>query len=152
VGAGITLNWPVGTGAEHNEGVAAMVQRTPNSIGYVELVFAIQHQLSFGAVRNAAGEFIRADLESVSAAAGPAMTGNSASSITNATGKDSYPIATFTFLVLSQQLKDGQKKAALLQLFQWVLTFGQKECSALGYAPLPREVANRQLQILDSFK
>jgi|SRR5208283_4929095 len=152
VGAGITLNWPVGTGAEHNEGVAAMVQRTPNSIGYVELVFAIQHQLSFGAVRNAAGEFIRADLESVSAAAGPAMTGNSASSITNATGKDSYPIATFTFLVLPQQLKDGQKKAALLQLFQWVLTFGQKECSALGYAPLPREVANRQLQILDSFK
>src|SRR5208337_2779297 len=150
VGAGITLNWPVGTGAEHNEGVASMVQRTPNSIGYVELVFAIQHQLSFGAVRNAAGEFIRADLESVAAAAS-AMNGNSASSVTNASGKDSYPIATFTFLLLPKQEKDSQKKAALLELLQWVLTSGQKECSALGYTPLPRELANRQLQMLDSF-
>jgi len=152
VGAGINLNWPVGTAAEYNEGVAAMVQRTPNSIGYVELVFAIQHQLSFGAVRNAAGEFIRADLESVAAAAASAMTGNSASSITNASGKDSYPIVTFTFLLLPKQEKDSQKKAALLELLQWVLTSGQKECSALGYTPLPRELANRQLQMLDSFK
>src|SRR5271166_2179552 len=151
VGAGITLNWPVGTGAEHNEGVASMVQRTPNSIGYVELVFAIQHQLSFGAVRNAAGEFIRADLESVAAAAS-AVNGNSASSVTNASGKDSYPIATFTFLLLPKQEKDSQKKAALLELLQWALTSGQKECSALGYTPLPRELANRQLQMLKGFK
>src|SRR5271166_3852232 len=151
VGADITLKWPVGTGAEHNEGVAATVQRTPNSIGYVELVYAIQHELSFGAVRNAAGEFIRADLESVAAAA---MAGNSASpsSITNASGKDSYPIATFTFLLWPQQVKDSQKKAVLLELLQWVLTAGQKECSALGYAPLPHDLANRELQALNSFK
>src|SRR5271166_2488005 len=154
VGTGITLNWPVGTGVEHNEGVAATVQRTPNSIGYVELVFAIQHQLNFGAVRNAAGEYIRADLESVTAAAGSAVAGNSAfaSSITNAPGRDSYPIATFTFLLLPKQEKDGQKKAALVELLQWVLTSGQKECSALGYAPLPHEIVNRQLQALSSFK
>jgi len=154
VGAGITLNWPVGTGVEHDEGVAATVQKTPNSIGYVELVYAIQHRLSFGAVRNAAGEYIRANLESVTAAAGSAITGNSASpsSITNASGKEAYPIATFTFLLLPQQVNDSQKKAALLELLKWVLTSGQKECSALGYAPLPHELANRQLQALNSLK
>ncbi len=154
VGVGISLKWPVGTGVERNEGVAATVQKTPNSIGYVELVYAIQHQLSFGAVRNAGGEYIRANLESVAAAAGSAMTGNSASSssITNASEKDAYPIATFTFLLLPQQVSDSQKKAALIELLQWVLTSGQKECSVLGYAPLPHELANRQLQMLNSFK
>ena len=154
VGAGLTLNWPVGTGVDYNEGVAATVQRTPNSIGYVELVYAIQHQLSFGAVRNASGEYIRADLESVAAAADSSLAGNSASpsSITNASGKDAYPIATFTFLLLPPQINDGRKKAALLELLQWVLTSGQKECSALGYAPLPHDLANRQWLALDSSK
>src|SRR5271166_4307550 len=150
VGAGMTLKWPVGMGTEYNEGIAATVQRTPHSIGYVELVYAIRHQLSFGAVRNAAGEYIRANLESVTAAAA-AMTGDPAS-ITNAPGKDSYPIATFTFLLWPKQINDSKKKAALLELLQWALTNGQKECSALGYAPLPHDVANRQLQVLDSFK
>ena len=154
VGAGITLKWPVGTGVEYNEGVAATVQRTPNSIGYVEMVYAIQHQLSFGAVRNASGEYIRADLESVAAAAGSALTGNAASpsSLTNAPGKDAYPIATFTFLLWPPQVNDSRKKAALLELLQWVLTSGQKECSALGYAPLPHDLANRQLLALESLK
>jgi phosphate ABC transporter phosphate-binding protein len=154
VGTGFTLNWPVGTGVDYNEGVAAMVQRTPNSIGYVELVYAIQHQLSFGAVRNASGEYLRADLESLAAAAGSALANDSASpsSITNASGKEAYPIATFTFLLLPRQVNDSQKKATLLELLQWVLTSGQKECSALGYAPLPHELANRQLLALDSIK
>jgi phosphate ABC transporter phosphate-binding protein len=154
VGTGFTLHWPVGTGVEYNEGIAATVQRTPNSIGYVEMVYAIQHQLSFGAVRNAAGEYIRADLESVAAAAGSALTGNAASpsSLTNAPGKDAYPIATFTFLLWPPQVNDSRKKAALLELLQWVLTSGQKECSALGYAPLPHDLANRQLLALESLK
>ncbi|MGO8788735.1 MAG: phosphate ABC transporter substrate-binding protein PstS [Terriglobia bacterium] len=153
VGAGLTLSWPVGTGVERNEGVAATVQRTPDSIGYVELVYAIQHQLSFGAVRNASGEFIRADIESLAAAADSAETGNSAAaSITNASGKGVYPITTFTFLLWPPQVDDSRKKADLLKLLQWVLTSGQRECSALGYAPLPHDLANRQLQALDSFK
>jgi phosphate transport system substrate-binding protein len=154
VGVDLVLNWPVGTGEEYNEGVAATVQRTPNSIGYVELVYAIQHELSFGAVQNASGEYIRADLESVAAAADSALAGNSASpsSITNAPGKDAYPIATFTFLLLPPQEEDSRKKAALLDFLRWVLTSGQKECSALGYAPLPHDLANRQLLSLDSFK
>jgi phosphate transport system substrate-binding protein len=152
VGAGMTLRWPTGMPAEYNEGVAATVQRTPHSIGYVELVYAIQHQLSFGAVRNAAGEYIRANLESVTAAATAAMTGDDHASITNAPGKDSYPIATFTFLLWPREINDSKKKAALLELLQWALTNGQKECSALGYAPLPHELANRQLQALNSLK
>jgi phosphate transport system substrate-binding protein len=151
VGAGMTLRWPTGMAAEYNEGVAATVQRTPHSIGYVELVYAIQHQLSFGAVRNAAGEYIRANLESVTAAATAAITGDPAS-ITNASGRDSYPIAAFTFLLWPKQINDSKKKASLLELLQWALTNGQKECSALGYAPLPHELANRQLQALGNFK
>jgi ABC-type phosphate transport system substrate-binding protein len=131
-----------------------MVQRTPNSIAYVELVYAIQHQLSFGAVRNAAGDYIKASLESVTAAAGSAVMGNSASpaSITNASGREAYPIATFTFLLVPQQISSSPKKAALLELLQWVLTSGQKECSALGYAPLPHDLAIRQLQTLNGLK
>jgi phosphate ABC transporter phosphate-binding protein len=154
VGTGFTLNWPVGTGVEYNEGVASNVQRTPNSIGYVELVYAIQHQLSFGAVQNSSGEYIRADLESVAAAAGSALPGNLASpaSITNTARKNAYPIATFTFLLLPPEIHDPGKKAALLELFQWVLTSGQKECSALGYAPLPHDLAARQLLALDKLK
>src|SRR5271157_3890965 len=154
-GSGTTYAWSdylSKISAEWRTAVGAGI--TPNSIGYVELVYAIQHQLSFGAVRNAAGEYIRADLESVAAAAGSAMTGNSASpsSITNASGKEAYPIATFTFLLLPQQVNDSQKKTALLELLKWVLTSGQKECSALGYAPLPHDLASRQLQSLNSFK
>jgi phosphate transport system substrate-binding protein len=154
VGAGLTLNWPVGTGEEYNEGVAAAVERTPNSIGYVELVYAIQHELSFGAVQNASGDYIRADLESVAAAADSALAGNSASpsSITNGPGKDAYPIATFTFLLLPPQEDHKRTKSALLDFLRWVLTSGQKECSALGYAPLPHDLANRELMSLHSFK
>lgn len=140
-------------GVERNEGVAATVQRTPNSIGYVELDYAIQHRLSFGSVRNAAGEYIRANLESVTAAAvSAAGSSASPSSITNAPGKGAYPIASFTFLLFLQRLTDMQKKTALFGLLQWALTSGQKECSALGYAPLPHELANQELQALSSFK
>ena len=150
VGIGSTLNWPVGTNAEGNGGVATMVQKTPNSIGYVELVYAIQHQLSFGSVRNASGEFIHADLQALAIAAKNA--GGSPSqppaSITNAAGKGAYPIATFTWLLLPQQTDDSAKRMALAELLRWVLTAGQKESSALGYAPLPRDLAERVLHSL----
>lgn len=154
VGEGTTLRWPVGEEARGNEGVAETVRRTPYSIGYVELVYAIRHRLSFGAVRNAAGEYIRADLSSLGAAAIAGTNGNatSASSITNAPGKGAYPIATFTFFLLPKSLNDERKRAAFIELLQWVLTSGQKECSALGYAPLPREIANQQLETLSRYK
>ncbi len=154
VGSGSELKWPVGRGAEHNEGVAVMVRQTPNSIGYTEMVFALQHQLSFGAVRNAAGEFVRADLSSVTAAAATAaasMTSDFRVSITNAPGAGVYPIASFTWLLLPQSADPG-RKAALVELLRWILTDGQKECSELGYAPLPREVVSREIQAIDAVK
>jgi phosphate transport system substrate-binding protein len=132
-----------------------MVQQTPNSIGYVELVYALRHQLSFGAVRNTAGEFIQADLASVTAAAKGAareMTSDFRVSISNAPGKGAYPITTFTWWVLPGDMGGADKKAAFLALLQWMLTSGQKECSALGYAPLPREIAGRELQLLSTLK
>ncbi len=155
VGRGSVVRWPVGEGAEGNEGIANLVQKTPNSIGYVGWVYALRHQLNAGAVRNAAGEFILADLDSVSAAAEGvprAMTSDFRVSITDAPGKDAYPIATFTWWLLPRDLDGGEKKPALVDLLQWVLTSGQKQCSGLGYAPLPRETAKQELELLDTLK
>jgi phosphate transport system substrate-binding protein len=151
VGSGSELKWPVGTAAEHNDGVALRVNETSNSIGYVEMVFALQHELSFGAVGNAAGEFVRADLPSVTAAASTAsatMGDDFRISITNAPGAGAYPIASFTWLLLPRRGTDSSKGAALEQLVEWILTSGQKECSELGYAPLPRELVARELDAL----
>ena len=151
VGRGTLLRWPVGTGAEHNEGVAETVQKTPDSIGYVELAYAIQHELSYGAVRNRSGEFIHADIDSLAQAARAAgVVGVPPPSITDPPGKNVYPIAAFTWLLIPAQTADRAKRAALLEMLSWVLTDGQKECSALGYAPLPRETADSQLRMLDS--
>jgi phosphate ABC transporter phosphate-binding protein len=155
VGSSTVVQWLVGTGAEGNEGIAAIVQQTPNSIGYVELVYALRHQLSFGAVRNAAGEFVQADLASVTVAAkgaAGAMTSDFRVSITNAPEKGAYPIATSTWWVLPGELGGTEKKPAFLELLQWILTSGQKQCEALGYAPVPREIASRELQALRKLK
>jgi len=154
-GAGAMVNWPVGTSAEHNQGVAERVQATANSIGYVEHIYAIQHQLSFGSVRNAEGRFIQADLPSLTAAAAGASTKMGADfriSITNAPGKNAYPIATFSWFLLPQEFNDPSKKAALMEVLRWVLSSGQNQCSALGYAPLPAEVTAREVQLIDSLK
>lgn len=152
VGAGSTVQWPTGTGASHNDGVASLVEQTPNSIGYVELTFAIQHELSFGEVRNLAGVYVTASLESVAAAAQSALaTPGSTPSITDAPGKASYPIASFTWIVLPSPMPTGERNA-VAQMLQWMLTSGQKQSSALGYAPLPHELASRELQSLAQLK
>ena len=155
VGSGATVHWPVGIGAEGSDAVAAMVQQTPNSLAYVESAYALRHQLNFGAVQNAAGQFVQADLASVTAAASGAagaMTSDFRVSITNAPGKAAYPIASFTWWLLSADATGSAKKPALLELLRWMLTSGQKECSALGYAPLPREIIARELQSLGNLK
>ncbi|MGC2292523.1 MAG: phosphate ABC transporter substrate-binding protein PstS [Candidatus Acidiferrales bacterium] len=155
VGEGMTVNWPAGAVAEGNEAVAALVQKTPNSIGYVELVYALRHQLNFGAVRNAAGAFVLADLASVTVAAKSAagsLSPERGLPITNALGKGAYPISTFTWWVFPRDFGGAEKKLAILQLLQWMLTAGQNQCSALGYVPLPREIANRELQSLAKLK
>ena len=153
VGRGTTLHWPVGSGAEHNEGVAESVQKTSNSIGYVELTYAIQHELSYAAVRNRAGVFVHADLESVAEAARDSGASDTpASSITDSAGKSAYPIASFTWLILPAQTTDTAKRAGLAELLRWILTSGQKECAALAYAPLPHEIAESELKGLNDLQ
>jgi phosphate ABC transporter phosphate-binding protein len=155
VGSGMTVSWPVGVGAQRNEGVADTVAKTPNSIGYVEFIYALQHELSFGAVRNASGEYVKADLDSVTAAAKTAVQDKGQpfpTSITNASGKHTYPISTFTWLLIPSRSNDSDKQQALRELLGWMLTSGQKQCQSLGYAPLPEELAAQQLQMLTSHK
>jgi ABC-type phosphate transport system substrate-binding protein len=153
VGRGDRLHWPAGIGAEGNDGVAEAVRNTPNSIGYVELTYAIRHKLSFGAVRNRAGQFIQADLESVADAAKAIdNSSQSAQTLTDSSARLAYPIAAFTWLVVRADMADPSKRAALTELLKWILTSGQKDCSSLGYAPLPRDVAERQLRIVDKLR
>jgi phosphate transport system substrate-binding protein len=153
IGMGMTVQWPTGSGVQRNDGVADAVRKTPNSIGYVEFLYALQHELEFAAVRNGSGEFVKADLDSVSAAAKTAVIppdGGFGVSITNARGRHTYPIATFTWLLMPEDGTDAAKKTALRDLSRWMLTSGQKQCEELGYSPLPPEFANRELQALSA--
>jgi phosphate ABC transporter phosphate-binding protein len=152
-GSGPRVNWPVGTEAAGNEGVAQLVGKTPNAIGYVELIYAIQNQLSYAAVRNPAGQFIKASLDSILAAApdtAPSQAGDSSHSILNAPGRAAYPISAFTWILVPAQSSDPAKRAAILQFLRWMLTSGQKQCEALGYGPLPRRIAAGELDALNA--
>jgi phosphate ABC transporter phosphate-binding protein len=147
-GSGARVNWPVGAGAAGNDGVADLVNKTPNSIGYVELIYAIQHELNYGAVKNASGDFIKADLAGIIAAAAGAKVerGKDGSlSILNQPGWDAYPISTFTWLIVPVEGPSAEKRVAIADLLSWALTSGQKECASLGYAPLPHEIAASEL-------
>lgn len=154
VGAGTTVKWPIGQGAQGNDGIASMVAHTPNAIGYAELSFAIQRQLSYGTVRNAAGNFTQANLLTLAAAIenSSTRTGSVSSSLINAPGKGSYPIASFTWLMVPASIPDPATKSAIVEFIDWILTSGQKDCSALAYNPLPKEVVTRQLEQLAAFK
>jgi phosphate transport system substrate-binding protein len=152
VGAGASVRWPVGAGAAGSNGVADLVKTTQNSIGYVELIYAIQHELNYASVRNPAGEFIKADLASITAAAADASGSGSRLSILNAGGRDAYPISTFTWLLVPTQGLSSEKRSAIVALLNWMLTSGQKECASLGYAPLPRDIAASQLQVVNAIK
>ncbi|HUN61485.1 MAG TPA: phosphate ABC transporter substrate-binding protein PstS [Candidatus Sulfotelmatobacter sp.] len=152
VGIGPTVAWPTGLGARGNQGVADTVFKTPNSIGYVEFIYALQHELSFAAVRNASGDYVKADLDSVAAAArGVSMAAGKEfqTSLTNAGGKHTYPIATFTWILLPTSGQNAKTLEALQELVRWMLTNGQKQCQALGYVPLPADLAARELQRLN---
>ena len=151
-GAGARVQWPVGISAAGNDGEAQTVQKTPNSIGYVELIFAIHNQLSFAEVENPAGQFIKADLSTITNAAADAARPAESGSILNSPRKDAYPISTFTWVVVPSHGEDAQKRSAIAELLNWMLTTGQKECAALGYAPLPKDVATKALSSLSALK
>jgi phosphate transport system substrate-binding protein len=146
VGTGKSVNWPVGIGGRGNEGVAATVQQTPGAIGYVELGYAMINQMAVGAVRNAHGNFVTPDLSTVSeAAAGAAATLGPDTdfrvSLLNAPGERTYPVASFTWLLVRRDYgPDAAKAAALVEFIWWAITQGQASAEALGYAPLPQTV------------
>jgi phosphate transport system substrate-binding protein len=146
VGSGMRVSWPVGQGESGNEGVAGAIAQTPGAIGYIELTYAIHHELSFGLVRNTAGRFVQANLDTLSnAALRASTTGDLRTSLVNAPGNNAYPIATFTWILAPLSTQNPQKAAALADLVQWMLTSGQKDCSALGYVPLPKDLAAWEL-------
>ena len=145
VGSGTAVKWPLGLGGKGNEQVAAYVRQMPGAIGYVELIYALQTKIPFGSVQNAAGNFVKGSLDSVTAAAAsaPKMPADFRISITNAPGKDAYPIASFTWLLIPAQSKDPAKGKILSDFLTWMVTDGQKMTSALAYAPLPDNVAQK---------
>ncbi len=143
VGVNTSVKWPVGVGGKGNEGVSGQVRQQPGSIGYVELIFAIQNKIDFGLMQNMSGKFLKASLEGVTAAAAGAahaMPPDFRVSITNAPGPDSYPISSFTWLLVYQNQKDKVKGKVITDFMHWMLNDGQKYCKDLGYAPLPKEV------------
>jgi phosphate transport system substrate-binding protein len=155
VGKGTSVNWPVGLGGKGNEGVSGLVKQTPNSIGYVELIYALQNQLSSGRVQNAANEFVKADLASATAAAAGAsksMPADFRVSITNAPGKAAYPITSFTWLLVPSSITDAAQRSVLKDFLRWMATDGQNYAAQLGYAPLPKEVAAQVLKSIDKVK
>jgi phosphate transport system substrate-binding protein len=155
VGVATSVNWPVGVGGKGNEGVAGLVQQTPGSIGYVELIYAIQNKIAYGSVQNMAGEFVRSSLDSVTAAAAgaaKAMPNDFRVSITNAPGKGVYPISSFTWLLFYENPKDKKLAKIMVDFMHWALADGQKYCSDLGYAPLPKEVVALETEALKKIK
>lgn len=143
VGKNTSVKWPTGIGQKGNEGVAGMVRQSPNSFGYVELIYALQNKMSFGTVKNASGKFVKASTEGVTAAAAAAaktMPADYRVSITNASGATSYPISSFTWLLVPTHSTDASKTKALKDFLNWMLDHGESEASGLSYAPLPKQV------------
>jgi len=144
VGKGTSVKWPLGLGNKGNEGVAGMIRQLPGSIGYVELIYAVQNKIPYGVVKNAAGTYVKASLESTTAAAASVKTmpADFRVSITNAPGKDAYPISSFTWLLIPAQSKDNKGKI-LADFLTWMVDDGQKMTQELTYAPLPESVAQK---------
>lgn len=152
-GKGTSVRWPVGIGAKGNEGVAGMVKQMDGSIGYIELIYAEQNKIPYGSVKNAAGQYIKATLRSTTAAAAAAkMPDDFRVSITNAPGKDAYPISTFTWLLVPAKNADATKQKTLVDFLTWMVNDGQKMTDQLTYAPLPSAVAAKVKAIIAQLK
>ena len=155
VGVNTSVNWPTGVGGKGNESVSGLVSQTPGSIGYVELIYALQNKISYGSVQNMAGEFSSAMVASVTAAAAAAaaqMPADFRVSITNAPGKGVYPISSFTWILLYEAPKDKAQAKVMMDFMKWALTDGQKFAPDLGYAPLPEAVVKLEMAALAKLK
>ncbi len=145
VGKNTSVKWPVGLAGKGNEGVAGMIRQMQGSIGYIELIYAVQNKIPYGSVQNSAGAFVKASLDGVTAAAASvkSMPADFRVSITNAPGKDAYPISSFTWLLIPVQSKDAAKGKILADFLTWMVDDGQKMTASLTYAPLPESVASK---------
>jgi phosphate transport system substrate-binding protein len=155
VGKCTAVKWPVGIGQKGNEGVSGMVRQSPYAIGYVELIYALQNHIPFGMVRNHDGKYLKATIEGVTAAAAANAKNIPADyrvSITNAPGADSYPISSFTWLLIPTVAKDQAKGKALVGFLNWMIDHGEAEAPALSYAPLPKAVADRVKQTISTLR
>ena len=155
IGVATSVNWPAGIGGKGNEGVAGLVSQTPGSLGYVELIYALQNKISYGQVQNMNGKFVRASAESVTAAADAAaakMPADFRLSITNAPGDAVYPASSYTWLLLFENAPDKKQAKTMVEFMKWALADGQKYCVALGYAPLPKPVVDMELKALQQIK
>jgi phosphate transport system substrate-binding protein len=151
VGKGTSPQWPVGLGGKGNEGVSGLVKQTPGSIGYVELIYAVQNNISFGKVQNASGKFVKADLAGVTAAAAAkakTIPDDFRVSIVNAPGPTAYPISSFTWLLVPAQISDAAKRDAIKGFLKWMLTDGQGYNEGLSYARLPKPVIDKEVKAI----
>jgi phosphate transport system substrate-binding protein len=146
VGSSLDPKWPIGRAATGNEGVAALVKELGGSIGYVEFIYALQHHVSYGRVRNKDGEFVGASLESIAAAVGHSaeIRDDFKASIVDAPGQGAYPISSFTWIVVPAHIADADKRGAMIAFLRWMLGPGQRQAAALGYLALPREIVARE--------
>ena len=152
-GSGTSPNWPGGVGGKGNEGVAGMVRQVPGSMGYVELIYALQNKMSYGLVKNASGNWVKGSIEGVTAAAASAkMPADYRVSITNAPGADSYPISSFTYLLVPMHAADPAKGKVIKDMLSWMVKSGESEASGLSYAPLPQSVADSVLKTVYSLQ
>jgi phosphate transport system substrate-binding protein len=153
-GKGASPAWPTGVGGKGNEGVAGYVRQMPGAIGYVELIYALQNKISFGEVKNAAGNWEKASIEGVTEAAASIkqLPADYRISITNAPGKDAYPISSFTWLLIPVKSADPAKGKVIKDMLSWIINSGEGEVSALSYAPLPKSVAEKVLKTVYSLQ
>jgi phosphate transport system substrate-binding protein len=149
-GKGTSPSWPVGVGGKGNEGVAGLVRQLPGAIGYVELIYALQNKMTFGAMKNAAGNWVKGSIPGVteSAAGIKNMPADYRISITNAPGADAYPISSFTYLLIPTHPTDAAKEKVLKDMLSWIVNSGEGEVSSLSYAPLPSGLAQKVLKTI----
>ena len=153
-GRGASPSWPTGVAGKGNEGVAGYVRQLSGSLGYVELIYALQNKISYGDVKNASGNFIKASIPGVTAAAASVkqMPADYRVSITNAPGKEAYPISSFTWILVPLKSSDPAKGKVIKDLLSWIVKSGQDEVSALSYAPLPKNVVEKELKTIYSLQ
>src|SRR6202142_2015769 len=151
VGTATSVNWPVGLGGKGNEGVTGLVKQTPGSVGYIELIYAVQNKIDYGKVQNSTGKFVKADLAGVTAAAASSakeIPDDFRVSITNAPGAATYPISSFTWLLIPSQIPDAAKRDAIKDFLKWMLADGQNYNEGLTYAKLPKPVVAREMKAI----